>query len=313
MPGSAARLSTRDLMSALLVILLWGLNFVPTKFALTEFTPFQLGAARFLLAAFPLMLFVSLPKVPIKWLLLYSVTQGVGQYGLLFFALKLGMTAALCSVMMQTQIFITALLGVTLLGETIPRALKVGMVMAGLGLGCFAINVFSSGAGVSANIAAFAIILIAASMWASSNIVVKRIQTAGYAYSPLSLVVWSSLITGVCFSLMSLTIDPPTARWDWMDAPLSVWLAALYLGWGGSALAFWLWTVLLTKHPASRVAPFSLGIPVIGLLSGIFILDEEVSALQWTGSLLVMSALVFVVFSSHRYRERMLQRYRNRG
>jgi uncharacterized membrane protein len=51
------------------------------------------------------------------------------------------------------------------------------------------------------------------------------------------------------------------------------WSAALYLGWGGNALAFWL----------------------------------------RTGSLLVMSALIFVVFSSHRYRERMLRRYRNRG
>ena len=34
-------------------------------------------------------------------------------------------------------------------------------------------------------------------------------------------------------------------------------------------MAFLLWTLLLTRHPASRVAPFSLGIPVVGLLAGV--------------------------------------------
>src|SRR5690625_410842 len=140
MSGSSPTLTARDLAAVTLVILLWGLNFVPTKLALQAFTPFQLGAARFLLAAFPLVLFLPRPPIPFKWLLLYGLTQGVGQFGFLFLALDIGMTTALASVLMQTQIFFTALMGATLLGEVISRPLKAGMAVASVGLVCFAVN-----------------------------------------------------------------------------------------------------------------------------------------------------------------------------
>lgn len=305
-----ARMSGRDVAAALLVILLWGLNFVPTKYALNELTALQLGAARFLLAAFPLILLVPRPKLPFGWMLIYALTQGVGQYGFLFYALNAGITSALASVVMQTQIFFTALLGVTLLGERLSRALRLGLVMAGGGVACFAISFFVADDAATVSALGFLMLLIAASLWAMSNIVVKKIQATKLTYSPLSLVVWGSLISGVTFALISLGLDDPASRWSWLEAPPSVWLAVLYLGWGGNGLAFWLWTVLLTRYPASTVAPFSLGIPVIGLLAGILVLGEQVSPLQWTGTALVLSALVFVVFSSVRNLGRMLRRYR---
>lgn len=307
----SSRMSTRDVAAALLVILLWGFNFVPTKYALNEITAMQLGAARFLLAAFPLILFVPRPKLPIGWLLLYALTQGVGQYGFLFSALEAGVTSALASVVMQTQIFFTALFGVTLLGERLSRALRLGLVMAGGGVACFAISFFSDHASLL-NALGFLMLLVAASLWAMSNIVVKRIQLTQQVYSPLSLVVWSSLVTGIVFALVSMGFDEEARRWSWLDTSPGVWLALLYLGWGGNGLAFWLWTVLLTRYPASTVAPFSLGIPVIGLLAGILILGEEVTPLQWLGTALVLSALVFVVFSSLRNLGRMLRRYGKR-
>lgn len=308
----SVRMSTRDVAAALLVILLWGLNFVPTKYALGELTALQLGAARFLLAAFPLVLLVPRPRLPVGWILLYALTQGVGQYGFLFFALNAGMTAALASVLMQTQIFFTALLGVTLLGERLSLALRAGMLMAAGGVACFAISFFSDSAAGAMGALGFMLVLIAASLWATSNIVVKKIQVAGLAYSPLSLVVWSSLVSGVTFALLSLGVDDPATRRVWLEAPPGVWLALLYLGWGGNGLAFWLWTVLLTRYPASHVAPFSLGIPVIGLMAGIVLLGEKLTALQWLGTALVLSALIFVVLSSVRSFGLMMQRYGRR-
>lgn len=309
MSGSPTQLTTRDLVAVTLVILLWGMNFVPTKFALEDFTPFQLGAARFLLAAFPLILIVPRPRLPSQWLLFYGLTQGVGQFGFLFFALSVGMTAALASVLMQTQIFFTALMGATLLGEVISRPLKIGMAVAGTGLLCFAINVFLTSGMHPVTAAGFLLTLLAASMWACSNVVVRKIQGTGIDYTPLALVAWSSLVSAISFVLMSFLFDDPAVRWTWLEAGTTSWVSLLYLGWIANGVAFWLWTLLLTRHPASRVAPFSLGIPVVGLLAGIFVLDERVTALQWMGSLLVMSALVFVVFSALYSVERMKRRY----
>lgn len=81
---TTAPLSTVDLASALGVVVIWGLNFVAMKVSLRDFTPFQLGAARYLLAAFPLMLFIKRPQLPMRWLVYYGLAQGVGQFGLLF-------------------------------------------------------------------------------------------------------------------------------------------------------------------------------------------------------------------------------------
>jgi O-acetylserine/cysteine efflux transporter len=53
---------------------------------------------------------------------------------------------------------------------------------------------------------------------------------------------------------------------------------------------------LLKRFPASRVAPFSLGVPLIGLAAGILLLGEALAPLQWLGALLVFCALGFVLF-----------------
>ena len=93
-PSTTAALSGHDLLAVLGVVVIWGLNFVAMKLALRDFTPFQLGAARYLVAVLPLALFIRKPQIPWVWLLLYGLVQGVGQFGFLFSALKVGMTAA---------------------------------------------------------------------------------------------------------------------------------------------------------------------------------------------------------------------------
>lgn len=122
-----------------------------------------------------------------------------------------------------------------------------------------------------------------------------QLQRQGVRYDVLSLLVWSSAISALGFVLMSALRDPPEARWRWTDASLQGWLAVVYLGWGANVLAYWLWTSLLTRHPASRAAPFCLGLSVVGIVAGIVLLDERVTEWQWVGAALVMSALAFVI------------------
>ncbi|MCI5067534.1 EamA family transporter, partial [Acidovorax sp.] len=54
-------LRPRDLCLALLVILVWGLNFAVIKVGVADIPPMLLGALRYLLAAFPALLFVRPP------------------------------------------------------------------------------------------------------------------------------------------------------------------------------------------------------------------------------------------------------------
>lgn len=286
-------LTGRDLAAVLTVVMLWGVNFVVMKFALRDFTPFQLGAARYVFAVLPLVLFIRPPNVPWKWVLLYGVFQGVGQFGILFIALKVGMTAALASVILQTQVFWTALFGFVLLHERASRPLQAGLVLAALGLSCFALNYVNPGAaGASATtLLGFLLTLCAAAMWAMSNIVARRVQQVATDYSPVAFVVWSSLVAVLPFAALSYIFDPEAVRWQWIEARWSSWLAVAYLGWVATIVGYSLWTGLLKRHPANRVAPFSLGVPIVGLATGMLVLGEVITPWQWAGIALVVAAL----------------------
>jgi O-acetylserine/cysteine efflux transporter len=295
------RLSGRDLAAALCIVAIWGTNFAAMKFALRDFTPFQLGAARYVFATLPLLILVRPPRLHWKWVVLYGLVQGVGQFGFVFTALHVGMTAALASVLLQTQVFFTALFSFLLLRERVNRALQAGLLLAALGLACFAMNYVAphSAAKAASTPLGFALCLIGAAMWAASNIVVRRAQRSTPDFDVLAFMVWSSLVPILPFIALTLAFDAPATRWRWMAAPWSSWLSIAYLGWVATILAYALWTGLLKRHPVNRVAPFSLGVPVVGLATGMIVLGEVITAWQWAGIVLVVAALACVLLGGH--------------
>lgn len=297
MPPTATRFSTRDYLAALAVVLIWGSNFVVMKFALRDFTPFQLGAARYVFAVLPLVLIVKAPKLHWKWVVFYGLAQGVGQFGFLFSALQAGMTAALASVLMQTQVFFTAIFGFVLLRERANKPLQVALLLAALGLCCFGLNYVSPvhAAAPAATFWGLVLNLCAAAMWAASNIVARKAQQASSGFDALGFVVWSCLVPIVPFILFTFAFDAPSTRWTWTGASWGSWVSVAYLGWIATVLAYGLWTALLKKHPANKVAPYSLGVPVVGLAAGMGLLGETVTPWQWAGVALVVAALACVM------------------
>ncbi len=290
----------RDLLAALVVVVLWGLNFVVMKWGLRSFSPFQLGVARYVCAALPLVLLVRPPRVHWRWVLLFGLFQGVGQFGFLFVGLKVGMTAGLASVLLQTQVFFTALFGFAVLDERPGVPLRWGMVLAALGLACFAMNSIGPISGAAATtLVGLLLTLCGAAMWAASNIVARLAQQHSPGYDPLAFVIWSSLVPVLPFVALTAVFDPDAARWlKWQTftaVPWSAWAAVAYLGWAATITGYALWTQLLQRYPANRVAPFSLAVPLVGLSAGMLLLGEGVAPWQWAGIALVVAALGCVV------------------
>lgn len=297
---SQPRLKAGDLAAILVVVVIWGLNFVAMKIGLTYFTPFQLGAGRFVFAFLPAALLIRPPAVRLRWPVAFGLAQGVGQFGFLFIALQVGMTAALASVLMQTQVFFTAAFGVLLLGERIDAPLKAGIVIAALGLACFGANVWLAQGGGGVTGWGLALNLASAAMWAASNIVVRKAQQDGRGFRPLAFVVWSSGVAIVPFAALSWWFDAPQAHANWSSASWQGWAALAVLGWVATTLAYGVWTGLLKRFPASRVAPFSLAVPLVGMAAGMGLLHEAIAPLQWVGALFVLCALACVLFG-HRF------------
>ena len=297
MPQSTRPMGAMDLFSALAVVVIWGLNFIAMKWGLLHFTPFQLGAVRYAFAALPMVLLVRAPRLHWRWVLLFGLFQGVGQFSFGVFALKLGMTAALASVLMQTQVFFTALFAFAALRETPNRPLLLGMGLAAIGLACFGMNFVgpqTGGAG-GATLIGIVLTLCAAASWSESNIISRLALKAATGYDPLSFVVWSSLVPILPFAALSALTDANASQWlhlqTWAALPAVAWGSVAYLGWAATIVGYGLWTRLLTRYPANRVAPFSLGVPVVGLASGLLVLGEVVTAWQWAGTACVVAAL----------------------
>lgn len=90
-------MSRKDGVLALLVVVVWGLNFVVIKVGLHNMPPLMLAGLRFMLVAFPAIFFVARPKVPLNLLLGYGLTISFAQFAFLFCAINFGMPAGLAS------------------------------------------------------------------------------------------------------------------------------------------------------------------------------------------------------------------------
>ena len=100
---------------------------------------------------------------------------------------------------------------------------------------------------------------------------------------------------GLSATAAGLASLPITILMILLSSRAGAWAGVAYLGWFATIAAYALWTGLLKRHPANRVAPFSLGVPVIGLAAGMLTLGETVSPWQWAGSACVVAALAVVM------------------
>lgn len=282
--------SRGDALRALAVVVIWGLNFVVMKLGLQTLGPMLLGALRFMAASLPFLLFVRPPQLPWRYVAGYGFAQGFGQFGFLFLGLQLGMTAGMASVVMQTQAFFTLLLAVPLLGERARMSQWLGLAVALGGLVLIA-SAHGEGPG-QMTLIGFVLTLSAAFMWALSNLV-ARLASRVSDYEPFPFIVWSSLFPIVPFLLLALASDGAGVMWQQVAAMnAGAWFAVFYLALGATLLAYSLWTRLLKRHPAGRVTPFSLLVPVVGLWAAWVFYGEAPLAAQWTGTGLVLLGLV---------------------
>jgi O-acetylserine/cysteine efflux transporter len=287
---NALPLSRGDLLRALAVVVIWGLNFVVMKVGLQGIGPMLLGALRFAAAAAPFLLFVKFPNLPWRYVVAYGLAQGLGQFGFLFLGLQLGMTVGMASVVMQTQAFFTLLLAVPVLGERARLSQGLGLLVALGGLVLIA-TAHGDGPG-QMTLAGFVLTLSAAFMWAVSNLV-ARLASRVADYDPFPFIVWSSVFPILPFLALALWTDgPQTVVSQLAGIGWPAVLSVLFLAWFATLLAYSLWTRLLKRHPAARVTPFSLLVPVVGLWSAWMFFDELPLPQQWLGTGAVLLGLV---------------------
>ena len=278
----------RHRLLAVAVAALWGVNFLAIHASLAQFPPFFLVALRFLLIAVPTVILVPRPKVPLRWLIGYGVGFGVVQFTFLYWGMAAGMPTGLSSLVLQASAPFTLALGALLLGEAVRgrQWLGIGIAVAGMVL----VGVSRAQA---VSVLPFLLVLVGGLGWAFGNLASRLAQPP----NPLHLTLWMSVVVPVPMLALSLVAEGPariTASLAGAFGPGAVpaWVGLAYTCVIGTVVGSGIWTWLLARHPAGVVAPFSMLVPVFGILAAALVLGERPTWLELLGGLIVFCGVL---------------------
>jgi O-acetylserine/cysteine efflux transporter len=272
---------------AAVVALLWGVNFVAIDIGLDTFPPLLFVALRFALTAFPLVLLVPRPAVAVRWIVLVGFFLSVGQFGLLFVAIHIGMPAGLSSLVIQLQAAFTVALAVAFLGERPSRVQLCGALIAFAGLASIA-----AGRAQSVPLGAVLLVVGAAASWGMSNVCTRVARPAdGFAF-----LIWASLVGPIPLAGLSFAFEGPSSiAHAFRSVGWPALLSLLYIVVVATLFGFGAWTWLIARYSVSNVAPFSLLAPVAGLASTWLARGERPTPAELAGGIVILGGLALAV------------------
>lgn len=281
MPGV---LGLRDSALALLVMVLWGYNFVVAKIGITEFPPIFMMGMRFLLSAIILVPFVRLPREHMKQIAAVSVVLGAGHFSTMLTGMKYldGSTAAIT---VQLQVPFSALLATVLLNDPPGWRRLSGMALAFAG-----VVLIAGEPRFQDNLWALGLVVFAAFLWAVTNIQVKQMR----GVNEMALLAWMSVMAAPQLFLLSWLLESGqiaaigTATWRG-------WGAVVYQAVIVVTLTYGIWYRLLARHGVTAAVPYTLLVPVFGVLASVVWLDETLSARVVVGGIVTVLGVGVIV------------------
>ena len=279
-------MNVKSISLALIVVIIWGLNFSVIKFGLAELPPILFSGLRFLVVAIPAVFFIPFPNTSVWNVLGVGLFLGVLKFSLLFIAMESNASAGIASLLLQAQVIFTILLSVLLLKETMDRFQVVGISIATFGFSLFFIN--SSG---STTMLGAVLILFAALFWSFSNLIMKRLQDVNL----LHFIVWVSLVPPLPLFTLSYFIETDAPLTLLLNTTTQSWLSIAYVGYISTLIAFAIWGWLLKNHKAAAVTPFALLIPIVGIVGSALLLNEQLMLMEAIGGGFILCGLTISV------------------
>ena len=273
---------------------IWGSTWLFIKLGLADLPPLTFAGIRFVIALAILFTWIRLRRLPLpkaraNWILLAAsgiLSFGLN-YGLVFWAEQY-ISSGLAALLQATlPAFGLVFAHFHLPGERLSWA-KISGVVLGV---CGVAVVFSNQLAVEGRQAlAGCVAMILSSMFAAySNVLVKAygkkldpaILAAGQMFFGLLLL----LAVGI-----PLEGNPLNYRWT----PMAV-ISLFYLALVGTVIAFLLYYWLVLKIDVTKSMLIALVTPVVAVLLGMIVLDEEIGWRTLMGGAMIMLGIAFIV------------------
>lgn len=292
-------MSPQHIALAVFVAAIWGFNFIAVHYALQEIPPVLCCAIRFIATSIPAIFFFKRPRADFRLVLIYGVIMFALQFSLMFVGLYLGITAALGSIILQTQAFFSLLFACILFKEKLNKWQILGAIVSFSGIGVVALNVDGN-----VTLGGLLFVLSAAFCWGMGSILVKKMG----APSNMGLIVWASFIAWPILLVASYFLDGPDQILQSISNLLkpTVLISMLYIILLSTCTAFVCWNWLINRYPVTTVAPFTLLVPFFGMLGAAVALGEVLQTWKLLAGALVLSGVGLHQLGSRFIREKKI-------
>ncbi|MEM7169401.1 MAG: DMT family transporter [Pseudomonadota bacterium] len=263
-----------DIVIILVIGVLWGLNWTAVKFLLTEIEPLTIRVVSFtgatiILAAIAIAIKQPL-RIPIRELFPAAFT---GLFVIFGFNVLTSLGQVLvdtsqAAIIGYTMPAITAILAALFLKEPLSSRVISALTIAMVGLAILAsenpIALFEKPLGP-------VIMLGAALSWAIGNVALKAKQ---WSLPPLSLTVWFFAFSSLLIWPTALIVENP---WKQPLPSLPILLTLAFHVLGPTVICYVLWTILVSRLPATVAAISTLIAPVVGVVSAALLLGDNLT------------------------------------
>lgn len=292
-------------MAKALVLLyaVWGFNWVVMKEATLFFPPLTFSSFRFLTAAVVLLLinrWLHLPVPPRpywKWIAITGILQMAVNIGGVQVSMQY-LDAGLVAVLNYSMPVWMTILAYFFLHEPFTKRKVAGIAACMVGM-CVLMNIQGGG-----NFAAILLALGASIAWAIAGVIVK-IQNERHVEQECSMIQYTTwqIVTGAVVLLVySSLFETGPLTWNMMSVG-----CVLYNGILASALAFFLWNYILTHMEAGKASVAVLGVPVVGVISGILVLGEQLHWHTALGMALIFAGILLIVLQTNPLRKKEIR------
>lgn len=283
----AESMSPRHVLLGVLVAVIWGVNFVAIGVGLQDSPPLILLALRFVFVALPLVFFVRRPDASWWAIAGVGIFMSVGQFGLLYTAMALGLPAGLAAVILQCQAAFTMAIAFLALRER-PSPIQIGGAAVAL-VGLAVVAVGRMDGTVELGVVVPVLVCAAGGLsWAIGNVIARTAPRA----NGFGMVVWSAIFVPLPVMLISLAVDGPAVIGEafstigWQTVASLAYTVVL-----ASLVGYTVWNSLLRIYPAARVAVFPLLAPPVAIVTALIAFGEFPNWLEIVGSVLLIGGV----------------------
>jgi drug/metabolite transporter (DMT)-like permease len=279
---------SKGIKMLLIAVLCLGLNWPGMKVGLEIVGPVWMVCLRFLLSLPVLALFVLITKKRLPRLnrkdrsvvFVVAFFQFILSMGLITVSLQF-IPAGTASILIYTTPLWMLLID-TLWYRQKPPSKR--LILTGIStIGC-AMILFASGE-PGAWLPLFGM-LLASALWA---VAIRRVSFHKWQGSVIEAVFWQFSIAGMAMLGLALIFEPTPdfLNYRWQD-----WLLLTYIGPVATGLGFGLMVAAGPKLPPDKIVLISTLTPIVGYVSSVVILDENLLPMVVAGAVLMIAALI---------------------